>query len=224
MAGNAIEPVGVATETYYRIVNILQTDCQNKRGWFMEARYHTFTDDQYMPNNSSVAELKNFNMCNINDTRKSITVWDNRDENVDFKRLFNDYDMKPNENMCPKNYGAEVDVPSWGACNCWENGGRRSDNGNLNICGPGTSTTATTARAWADIGDGRVRQEKRVCPTDTPCKDECPTVASCKNECTTQSCRDECANNSCDCIEGTCISPNNMCINNCYPKLPIFRF
>lgn len=38
------------------------------------------------------------------------------------------------ENMCPRDYNTTVDVQSWGACLCWENGGRRSNNGTSTRC------------------------------------------------------------------------------------------
>lgn len=40
------------------------------------------------------------------------------------------------ENMCPANYEKNVDTQSWGACLCWENGGRRSNNGTASRCVP----------------------------------------------------------------------------------------
>ena len=40
------------------------------------------------------------------------------------------------ENMCPYNYNNTVDVQSWGPCLCWENGGRRSNNGTSTRCLP----------------------------------------------------------------------------------------
>ena len=38
------------------------------------------------------------------------------------------------ENMCPRDYNETVDVQSWGACLCWENGGRRSNDGTTTRC------------------------------------------------------------------------------------------
>lgn len=38
------------------------------------------------------------------------------------------------ENMCPRNYQNNVDTSSWGACLCWENGARRSNNGTSSRC------------------------------------------------------------------------------------------
>ena len=47
------------------------------------------------------------------------------------KRL---YVVGTNENMCPRDYALTVDTKSWGACLCWENGGRRSKNGTSAKC------------------------------------------------------------------------------------------
>ncbi len=41
-----------------------------------------------------------------------------------------------NENMCPRDYSKTIDTESWGACLCWENGGRRSNNGTSTRCVP----------------------------------------------------------------------------------------
>lgn len=38
------------------------------------------------------------------------------------------------ENMCPRDYSKTIDTESWGACLCWENGGRRSNNGTSTRC------------------------------------------------------------------------------------------
>ena len=38
------------------------------------------------------------------------------------------------DDMCPRDYALNVDTPSWGACLCWENGGRRSKNGKSPKC------------------------------------------------------------------------------------------
>ena len=36
--------------------------------------------------------------------------------------------------MCPRDYELNVDIQSWGACLCWENGGRRSKYGQSTKC------------------------------------------------------------------------------------------
>lgn len=38
--------------------------------------------------------------------------------------------------MCPRDYDLDVDTQSWGACLCWENGGRRSKGGMSPKCVP----------------------------------------------------------------------------------------
>lgn len=40
------------------------------------------------------------------------------------------------ENMCPRDYSKTIDTESWGACLCWENGGRRSNDGTSTRCVP----------------------------------------------------------------------------------------
>ncbi len=44
------------------------------------------------------------------------------------------YNISSGENMCPRDYGLAVDVSSWGACLCWENGARRSKWGKTTKC------------------------------------------------------------------------------------------
>ena len=44
------------------------------------------------------------------------------------------YSIIHGENMCPRDYELNVDTQSWGACICWENGGRRSKNGTSPKC------------------------------------------------------------------------------------------
>ena len=46
------------------------------------------------------------------------------------------YHFIPEENMCPSNYGINVDTQSWGMCSCWENRGFRSKNGTIPTCRP----------------------------------------------------------------------------------------
>ena len=53
------------------------------------------------------------------------------------------YRFIQNENVCPANYSAKVDVQSWGACSCWENGGYRSKNGTTETCRPILPIAAT---------------------------------------------------------------------------------
>ena len=45
--------------------------------------------------------------------------------------------------MCPRDYSLSVDTQSWGICSCWENGGRRSKNGNSATCIPVVPVTVS---------------------------------------------------------------------------------
>ncbi len=38
------------------------------------------------------------------------------------------------ENICPRDYENDIDIKSWGICSCWENGGRRSNDGTTIRC------------------------------------------------------------------------------------------
>ena len=51
-----------------------------------------------------------------------------------YNKLVDNYGIADQENMCPRDYTLNVDVPSWGACLCWENGGRRSKWGTTPTC------------------------------------------------------------------------------------------
>lgn len=54
--------------------------------------------------------------------------------NTDYKYNVTQIQEYKAENMCPRDYGKNVDTASWGACLCWENGGRRSNNGTSTRC------------------------------------------------------------------------------------------
>ena len=60
---------------------------------------------------------------------------DREKQPINFWNMFSAPTPTP-ENICPNNYGTTVDVQSWGACLCWENGGRRSNNGTSTRCVP----------------------------------------------------------------------------------------
>ena len=106
-------PTGVATEIYYQIVDTLSTQCSNIQGRFMELQF-------ILP----LASYDKENMCQAkfsNNTSK-------------YNKLVSNYGIADQENMCPRDYTLNVDVPSWGACLCWENGGRRSKWGTTPTC------------------------------------------------------------------------------------------
>ncbi len=106
-----LRPTGVATEVYNHIVDVLATQCQNVSGRFVEFQFIK---------NEIYGDDKGNNICTIHDTEK-------------FTEL-KDYNIGKNENMCPRDYEVSVDTQSWGACLCWENGGRRSKWGQSAKC------------------------------------------------------------------------------------------
>ncbi|MBQ3039279.1 MAG: hypothetical protein IJD41_01815 [Alphaproteobacteria bacterium] len=108
-----VRPTGVATEIYNQVIDILTTQCTNLQGRFMELQYGRL--NQYMPDNICLSNFK------FPDDGSGDII----------KRL---YVVGTNENMCPRDYALTVDTKSWGACLCWENGGRRSKNGTSAKC------------------------------------------------------------------------------------------
>lgn len=99
---------GVATEVYNQIISTLTTQCLNTYGRFVQAQHidpNKYTTDLCKIDKSYIPEK--------------------------FGRLSDKYDY---EYICPANYNMQVDTESWGACQCWENGGRRSRNGKSQRC------------------------------------------------------------------------------------------
>ena len=111
---------GVASEVYTKIVNNLSVQCDNINGYFVEPQ----RAGQYDYN------LNNFCQLNTSD-HTSIFYMSNAK-----KYLHYWYHFTENENVCPANYATKVDIQSWGACSCWENGGYRSANGTTEVCRP----------------------------------------------------------------------------------------
>lgn len=101
-----LRPTGVATEVYNQIIDSLITQCTNVDGRFVEAQFIDHT--RY--NNPD-------NLCQLS-------------YDISGYGILQGYP----EYMCPKNYILNVDTNAWGACLCWENGGRRSKNGLFGEC------------------------------------------------------------------------------------------
>ena len=104
---------GVATEMYNQIVDILTTQCTNLQGRFVELQF--VKDGAYDETNVCLATFTDYSA---------------------YKTLRESYGIADAENMCPRDYGLSVDIQSWGACQCWENGGRRSKFGTSAKCAP----------------------------------------------------------------------------------------
>jgi hypothetical protein len=124
---------GVATEIYNQIVNTLEYDCLNKGGRFMNMR---FMDTTLYP--ASNAEAIPYCKSNLGNEDSNSTVYSPLVTLYKIGVALNPIRYDGIENMCPKDYWNNVDTASWGACNCWENGGRRSENGTSLSCVPGT--------------------------------------------------------------------------------------
>ena len=102
---------GVATEIYSQIIDSLTTQCNNLQGRFVE--YQTIKYDAY----------DETNFCKSTFT-----------DSLEYKTLSAYYAVGTGEYMCPRDYDSSVDTQSWGACLCWENGGRRSKWGKSPKC------------------------------------------------------------------------------------------
>ncbi len=114
-------PTGVATEIYNQIVDSLTTQCMNVQGRFLELQF--IKNDLYQESNVC---MSNFFDSTEYGGKQSVSP-----------NLINLYKIGTNgnsEDMCPRDYALNVDTPSWGACLCWENGGRRSKNGKSPKC------------------------------------------------------------------------------------------
>ena len=102
---------GVATEIYSQIIDSLTTQCNNLQGRFVE--YQIIKYDAY----------DETNFCKSTFT-----------DSLEYKTLSAYYAVGTGEYMCPRDYDSSVDTQSWGACLCWENGGRRSKWGKSPKC------------------------------------------------------------------------------------------
>ena len=115
-------PTGVATEIYNQVVDILTTQCINVQGRFLELQF--IKTDLYNEDNLCIAQFRN-----------SIEYGGGESETGTYYPSLTDaYCLSDGENMCPRDYDLNVDTQSWGACLCWENGGRRSKYGKSPKC------------------------------------------------------------------------------------------
>lgn len=117
-------PTGVATEIYNQIVDRLTTQCTNVQGRFIELQ---FIKGSY--SESDLCLASNFGEIESGDGTFNPIINDSS-----YQDIVSLYGIKTNENMCPRDYDLDVDTQSWGACLCWENGGRRSKDGTSPKC------------------------------------------------------------------------------------------
>jgi len=160
----ALRPTGAATDVYNQVVDALTTQCINLQGRFVEMQ--NIEEGLYMSNNLCESNFKNAYKYT----------------NEAFVNIVALYGISENENMCPRDYTLGVDTKSWGACLCWENGGRRSKNGTSAKCLAALPIegTADPNAEDAECANGMTMQEsksankwciqkilssdKRVCP------------------------------------------------------------
>ncbi len=107
---------GAATEVYNQIIDALTVQCVNLQGRFVEMQ--NIKDFVYQSDDLCLFSF---------DKQES-------NEYLDPIDLTKYYGILNGENMCPRDYSLGVDTKSWGACLCWENGGRRSKNGTSAKC------------------------------------------------------------------------------------------
>lgn len=172
---------GVATEIYNQIVDTLTTQCTNVQGRFVE--YQFIKDGLYNEDNFCLATFEGSHEYG---------------GASGFPNLFSLYSILENENMCPRDYSLSVDTQSWGACLCWENGGRRSKNGlspkcvaalpvaetaNDNNCSDttpwDTSSGVPTINNWCTKG---TTYKNQVCPLNADASTEEESKGYCKTD------------------------------------------
>ena len=130
-----LRSTGVATEIYNQIISILSTQCMNLQGRFVEVQFipeGLYNTDNYCVSNFVAEDGKSNKYDETGEGKVSL---------VDL------YGIGNGENMCPRDYSLGVATQSWGACLCWENGGRRSKWGKSAKCVPAMPVSTTVADA-----------------------------------------------------------------------------
>ena len=165
-------PTGVATEIYNQIVDTLATQCTNLQGRFVELQFIK----------QGLYQESNLCLSNFNDSIEYGGTGGGGAGTAETPNLVNLYGIGQGEDMCPRQYNLDVDTQSWGACLCWENGGRRSKWGKSPKCIAGvptstamndakctsstvpTSTSATAPENWCTLD---LNSSRQVCPYDS---------------------------------------------------------
>jgi hypothetical protein len=142
----SLRPTGIATEIYYQVIDSLSIQCRNLGGRFVELQL--LDSNSYVDNSNGTSDIDicKAKFANDNSKYKDLTL----------------YNVGNNENMCPKDYKQAVDVKSWGACLCWENGGRRSKDGNTVKC-----IAALPGTNGGDWIENLYIKNKQVCTTSS---------------------------------------------------------
>ena len=143
MQNRVLRPVGVATEIYNQIIDTLTTQCTNINGRFVERQFikeNLYGDPYKEDGKNNICLWKPKNPGNQDTTSSEQTQYN---QYITLSQLYHiigasDEDIAnfTGEDMCPRDYNLNVDSYFWGACLCWENGGRRSKNGKSATCLP----------------------------------------------------------------------------------------
>ncbi|MCR4917837.1 MAG: hypothetical protein K5912_02745 [Alphaproteobacteria bacterium] len=123
-----LRPNGVATEVYNNIIDILQTQCMNVNGRFIEKQFisgETYVTSSHSGAGGFYACYRSTNTCQ-EDLYTGYGFWMYTCPSYEFNN--------GQEYICPKDYDVNVDGSAWGICSCWGNGGRRSKNGLSSKC------------------------------------------------------------------------------------------
>ena len=165
-------PTGVATEIYNQIVDTLATQCTNLQGRFVELQFIK----------QGLYQESNLCLSNFDSSIEYGGTGGGGAGTAETPNLVNLYGIGKGEDMCPRQYNLDVDTQSWGACLCWENGGRRSKWGKSPKCIAGvptstamndakctssnvpTSTSATAPENWCTLD---LNSSRQVCPYDS---------------------------------------------------------
>ena len=166
-------PTGVATEIYNQIVDTLATQCTNLQGRFVELQFIK----------QGLYQESNLCLSNFDGSIEYGGTGGGGAGTAETPNLVNLYGIGQGEDMCPRQYNLDVDTQSWGACLCWENGGRRSKWGKSPKCIAGVptstatndakctatntvteSTSATAPENWCTLD---LNSSRQVCPYDS---------------------------------------------------------
>ncbi|MBQ0013379.1 MAG: hypothetical protein KBS86_02330 [Proteobacteria bacterium] len=115
---------GVATEIYNQILDVLSINCANIGGKFVAFQ--------------NISTLSGYTVGGSSGDICKIASFSDAD-------LVKEYGLMPDEDMCPRGYKWDVDINSWGFCSCWENGYRRTKNGQTISCFAGLPVKAEKA-------------------------------------------------------------------------------
>lgn len=128
--------MGVATEIYNEVVGVLQQNCRNLNGYFLEYRYLN-------SNNYCIRTNLLCTESGVGNYNKGADPQPELPPNVSpctatfkytrstYSAIADDYNFDYFEDICPISYQNVVDINSWGICSCWANGGRRVKEGSI---------------------------------------------------------------------------------------------